>query len=98
MLSLWLSELVFSILLQNPEEVGSHASEGTDVPVGWGGQAGKASLLLLCPLDRLQAEDVTYIKAGSSQKKRSRLKVGLPMVQFGKKNLSQVYPSHVGFS
>lgn len=87
MLSRWLSELVFSILLQNPEEVGSHASEGTDVPMGWGEQAGKASFLL-CPLDRLQAEDVSYIKGGSSQKKRSWLKVGLPMVQFGEKKKS----------
>lgn len=71
------------------------------MPVGWGEQAGKAGFLLLCPLDRLQAEDVVYIKGGSSQQKRSRLKVSLPTlngtVWKKKKSLTGV-PSRVGFS
>ena len=71
-----MSQLVFSIC-QNPEEVGSNASEEMELPAKARASRQNASFLFPYLLHRLQTEGVVQIK-GESHLKRSRLKVGLP--------------------
>jgi hypothetical protein len=70
--------LVFSIC-QNPEEVATNASEGVELTVRERAsrQRAKAFFFHIIYLYRLPAEDIAQIKCGSSNFKRSRLKVDL---------------------
>ena len=71
----WMPQLLFS-MCWNPEEVGSNASEGMDLPARQE-QAKRASSLLPCPLYRQSAEGGAQITGKFSHLKRSGLKMCL---------------------
>lgn len=83
------NRLYVSSLQYKPKEADPTACEGVD------NQAKRTSSLLLCPLYRLPAEDVTQVKGIAFHLKRYRLKVGLPTFSFKKSPTS--VPSHLGF-